>query len=80
MPFAVHSGGPADGRRVQVDTLGQTRFWAPQRERAAAGWVDLYRYVFVPPRIKATCNYRYTGIHQERGPVPGSTEDEPDWS
>lgn len=79
MPTAEHSGGPAHGRNVQIDAVTQTRFWAPAEDRRSRGWVDLARYVFVPPRVGKHCAYRWTGLHQVVGPVPGG-KDAPEWS
>lgn len=79
MPTAEHSGGPADGRKVQIESVAQIRYWAPVAARAAKGWVDLARYVFVPPRVGKRCAYRCTGVHQVVGPVVGD-KDAPEWS
>lgn len=79
MALAIHEGGPADGETLRVETAPQTRYYAPADQRAAADWVLLARYVFVPPRDGAKCTYRYSGQEQVQGPVPG-TADQPDWS
>lgn len=79
MALAIHEGGPADGQRLRADGAPQIRYFAPAAERAATAWVPLARYVFVPPRDGPRCTYRYTGVHQVKGPVLGS-EAEPDWS
>ncbi len=79
MATATHEGGPADGVRLSIEQQTHVRYYAPAAERASRGWLSLARYVFVPPRDGARCRYRYTGIHQARGPVPGD-EKAPDWS
>lgn len=88
MPLAHHDGGPADGVTVSIGRVTQTRLYAPEDERGkrrAPGdvnppWVMLARYVHVPPRDGKHVRYRYTGTEQTHGPVPGGTEDAPDWS
>ncbi len=79
MARAEHHGGPMDGLAVRGVEQTQTRYYAPAAQRATSGWVELARYVFVPPRNGAQCVYRYTGVDHVRGPLPGD-EDTPDWS
>lgn len=83
MATAVHSGGPADGARVRIDGTPQpqVRYWAPEQARAFTGWVELARYVFVPPRDGRWCRYMYTGVQQVWGPVPSEpAAGAPGWS
>lgn len=83
MAVAVHEGGPADGAQVTIEgrPQPQVRYWAPEPARKADGWVDLARYVFVPPRDGKWCRYTYTGVQQVRGPVPSTdAEKAPGWS
>lgn len=80
MALAIHIGGPADGAEVPVDQAGQVRYYATKAARENRdGYVSLARYVFFPPRDRARCTYRYTGVEQKHGPRPGM-EDAPDWS
>jgi hypothetical protein len=78
---AIHRGGPADGQTSQADRQTPTRYYAPVAERIKTGWIELARYVYVPPTLArpTRAHYQYTGIEQRRGPVPGSVL-EPDWS
>jgi hypothetical protein len=80
MPLAIHEGGPADGQKVSIDQVMQHRHYAPAAARSRADWVVMGRYVFLPPRDKAKCRYRYTGSHQQQGPVPPLDAEHPDWS
>ena len=79
MPLAIHERGPADGAKVRIDTVPQTRYYALPVDRAATDWVTLDRYVFVPPRDGAKCIYRHSGQEQVQGPVPGHA-DASEWS
>lgn len=79
MALAIHQLGPADGAKVPIETMPQTRYYAPADERKSDTWIRLARYVFVPPRIGAKCVYRFSGEEQVQGPIPG-TPDAPDWS
>jgi hypothetical protein len=86
MAIAIHHGGPADGVRVPVEELTQTRHHAPISVRDGAGWVQLARYVFAPPQRDASGtkpgkfrHYTYTGTTQAKGPVPG-IKNQPEWS
>jgi hypothetical protein len=80
MPQAIYEGGPADGQKVPIDQVAPHRYYAPAAARNRPGWVELARYVFLPPRDKAKCRYRYTGIHQQTGPVPPVDDERPEWS
>lgn len=80
MAVTIHQGGPADGMRVRVEgTPPQTRFYLPAQQRQSSGWLDVARYVYVPPRDGPRAVYRYTGVHQVQGPLPGGAGG-PDWS
>lgn len=90
MAIANHTGGPADGARVHTTEHVQVRYFAPAAERSRRGWVELARYVFVPPVVTVPkvgkrsdglqYSYRYTGIHQVQGPVAAAAEHLPEWS
>jgi hypothetical protein len=79
LAIAVHERGPADGAKVRIDEVVQTRYYARPDARTSDSWVTLARYVFVPPRDGARCTYRYTGEEQVQGPLPGSPS-APEWS
>jgi hypothetical protein len=77
---AVHQGGPADGAELTItgQPLPQYRHWAPAAQRRQPK-VELARYVLhVLPDLD-TAVYRYTGLYERPGPVPG-LKDSPAWS
>lgn len=83
--LVTHDGGPADGEQVAMPTpLPGARYWAPVADRRRRGWVALARYVLEPATEKTGRRYRYTGVHQERGPVSGMKpldgDAQPEWS
>jgi hypothetical protein len=79
MAVAYHDGGPVHGLTLRIEATPQVRFYLPAAERVVRGWLPLARYVFVPPRDGKHVRYRYTGVHQVMGPLPGA-QSAPEWS